>query len=73
MGLSVINQINTKNFFSLSTISKERMAEHGLTMSVEELKEKARRTVPHCEILTGRPSVPERQRLTKIWRYEDFK
>lgn len=73
MGLSVINQINTKNFFSLSTISKERMAEHGLSMSVKELQEKARKSKPHCEILTGRPDVPGRQRLTKIWRYDDFR
>lgn len=73
MGLSVQNQVDQTKYFSLSTIDKNQMVAHGLTISIERLKQIARTRTPHAEIVTGRTDKFGQQRLTKIWRYDDFK
>lgn len=73
MGLSVFNQVDTTKYFSLSTINEERMKEYGLQMTVTELKQLAKQRVPAVEILTGDSLISSHQRITKCWRYEDFK
>ncbi len=72
MGLTVKNQINTKKFFSLSTIDEKSMREAGVLLTVQELKERARSYPPWTTIMTGNPNDTNRQRETKIYRYEDF-
>ncbi len=72
MGLTVKNQINTKKYFSISTIDEKSMREAGVLLSVQELKERARNHPPWTTIMTGNPNDTNRQRETKIYRYEDF-
>lgn len=73
MGLSVQNQVDKKQYFSLSTIDKARMNEYGLTISMNELRKQARLRPPFAEIYTGNSKDLKFQRRTKIYRYEDFK
>lgn len=73
MGLSVYNQVDSKQYFSLSTINKARMEEYGLTISINELRNLARSRPPYAEIYTGNSKDLKFQRRTKIYRYIDFK
>lgn len=73
MGLSVWNQVDNEKFFSISTIDKKVMQKHGLKMTVTQLRELARKTPPHAEIYTGQSKLIGQRRLTKIYRYQDFK
>lgn len=73
MGMTVANQCDSKQYFSLSTIDKNRLKELGIPLTVKQLRDKARRTDPFNTLYTGDSSFQGRQRKTKIWRYEDFK
>lgn len=73
MGLSVSNQVNPEKYFSLSTIDPNRMREHGLDMTVDQLRQRAK-TMPYAfEIYTGSSHNLACQRRVKIWAYESFK
>lgn len=72
MGLSVRSQCDEKQYFSISRIDKEQMKLAGLDMTVTELREKARGTVPFAEIITGDVNYSGKCRRTKIYRYADF-
>ena len=72
MGLTVCNQVNEKVYFSISTISKEAMKEAGLTMTMRELKELARKRAPCFTIITGASHAIGNCRQTKIYKYADF-
>ena len=73
MGLSVFNQCDKKQYFSISTIETKRMKENGLNMTKKELQERAKQSVPYAEILTGQSKLIGQRRKTKIYRYVDFK
>ena len=73
MGISVFNECDTRKYFSISTIDKKQMQRNGLNMTIKELQERAKKTVPYAEILTGQSKVLGFRRRTKIYRYEDFK
>lgn len=72
-GLSVFNQCDTKQYFSISTINPERMKFYGLNMSIRQLQEKARKSSNYLQIPTGKRDDEKHQRMTKIYRYADFK
>ena len=72
MGLAVCNQVNEKVYFSISTISKEAMRENGLTMTMKELKEMARKRAPCFTIITGESHSRGQCRQTNIYKYTDF-
>ena len=72
-GLSFKDQVNTKEYFSLSNIDLGMMKEHGLTMTAKALRELARRTPPAGEVFTGNGAFPQQQKLVKFWRYDYFK
>lgn len=73
MGLSVSNQVNSEKYFSLSTIDPRRIEEHGLNMTVEQLRQKAKMTPYSFEIYTGSSHNLAYQRRVKIWAYESFR
>lgn len=73
MGASVFSEVDTNKYFSISTITREKMAKNGLKMTVSQLKELARKAVPVAEILTGQSREAGYRRKTKIYKYEDFK
>lgn len=72
MGLSVFSQCDTRKYFSISTIKKSQMEKYGINMSVENLKNLARKSLPYAEIHTGQSKAIGFRRITKIYRYEDF-
>lgn len=72
MGLSVWNQVDTKQYFSISTIDKKQMKEHGIEMTIAQLQEIARRTDPYAKVMTGSSRCLGQHRMTKIYRYKDF-
>lgn len=72
MGLSIFNQIDTRKYFSLSTINPDEMKRHNITISPAQLKEQARTRIPAGVVPTGSIKDPSKQRLTKFWRYDDF-
>ncbi len=72
MAMSIFSQCDTSKYFSLSTIDKNRMEELGLNMTVKQLREQARHSVPVSEVPTGSHN-PGQFRMTKIYRYLDFK
>ena len=72
MGLSVANQVDEKQYFSLSSISKNRMRELGFKITMKELKEKARKAPPIAVIYTGDVHIKSKRKQVNIWRYEDF-
>lgn len=53
MGLSVSNQVDTKIYFSLSTIKREVMQELGLNMTAKDLRERAKKSNPYMVLSTG--------------------
>ena len=73
MGMSVWNQVDNKKYFSISSIDKKIMNEHGINIPVSRFKEIVRRTQPHTTITTGSDYSPGERRTTNIYRYEDFK
>ena len=73
MGESVSNQVNTDRYFSISTISLEKMKQAGLNMTVAELREKARKSANYQIIFTGESRAFGHRKKTKIYKYEDFK
>lgn len=73
MGISVFNQVDSNKYFSISNIDKEKMKKYGLNMSIKQLRDKARKTVPYMEVHTGQSDDKGYRRKTKIYRYEDFK
>lgn len=66
-------QVNMDIYFSISKINPERMRVFGITLSINELRELARKRPAFKKILTGSNSDDRKRRLTKIYRYEDFK
>ena len=72
MGMTVRNQIDTKKYFSVSTIDEKAMREAGVKLTVQELKKRARASPRWGTVITGDPDDKNRQRETKIYRYEDF-
>lgn len=73
MGLSVWSEVDTKQYFSISTIKKETMIEHNITCTIKELQEKARKSVPVAEIYTGQRKSTGMRKKTKIYKYDDFR
>lgn len=73
MGLSVWNQCDTSEYFSVSTIEKGKMKDAGLNLTVKELKERAKNSYPYAKILTGSEKYLGQHRKTNIYRYKDFK
>lgn len=73
MGLSVWSEVDTNKYFSISTIRKQAMEKHNITCTIKELQEKARKSVPVAEILTGQSKSLGMRKKTKIYRYEDFR
>ena len=72
MGQSVINQVDTSKYFSLSTIDKRILVEKGINISLTDFKEIVRRSPPFIQIITGSQIGRKKQRLTNIYRYDDF-
>lgn len=70
MGLSVANQVDTRSYFSLSTINKVRMQELGLKMTAKDLRERAKKSNPYMILSTG--DIYGHQKNTNIYRYKDF-
>ena len=73
MGLSVWSEVDTKQYFSISTIKRDQMNEHGLTCTIKELQEMARKSVPVAEIYTGQRKNTGMRKKTKIYKYDDFR
>lgn len=73
MGLTVENQVDTKQYFCLSKIDPEQMKAHGINLSIRQLKEIARKAPEYARVPTGDGSDPKRQTMTKIYKYEDFR
>lgn len=73
MGVSVFSEVDTNKYFSVSTISKAKMKQNGLNLSIKQLRALALKSVPVTEILTGKPNEHGRCRKTKIYAYEAFK
>lgn len=73
MGMSVFSEVNSDKYFSISTITREKMDRNGLKMTVKQLRELARKRPPFTEILTGQSRENGYRQKTKIYRYEDFK
>jgi hypothetical protein len=73
MGMSVFSECDPDKYFSISTISREKMNKNGLTMTVTELQRQARGSVPFTEIFTGQARENGHRQRTKIYRYADFK
>ena len=71
-GMSLESQVNMDKYFSISKINPERMEAYGINLTPVELREKARHRAPFKVIPTG-STVPGKSKLTKIYRYEDFK
>ena len=71
MGMSVSSQCDTKQYFSISRIDPKMMEEHGLNMTIKELRNLARSRVPFNTIPTGQSDG--HIKMTKIYRYQDFK
>lgn len=71
-GMSLENQVDLNIFFSISKINPERMSVYGIKLTPIELREKARHSRPFKLIPTG-STTPGKSRMTKIYRYEDFK
>ena len=72
MGQSVLNQVDTSKYFSLSTIDKRIFVEKGINISLTDFKEIVRRSPPFIQIITGSQIGRKKQRLTNIYRYDDF-
>ena len=70
MGLSVSNQVDTKIYFSLSTIKREVMQELGLNMTAKDLRERAKKSNPYMVLSIG--DIYGHQKNTNIYRYKDF-
>lgn len=72
MGQSVLNQVDTSKYFSLSTIDKRILVEKGINISLTDFKEIVRRSPPFIQIITRLTNRTQKQRLTNIYRYDDF-
>ena len=66
-------QVNMDIYFSISKINPERMKAFGITLTQNELREVARKRPAVKDILTGSNSDDHKRRLTKNYRYEEFK
>ncbi len=66
-------QVNMDIYFSISKINPERMKAFGITLSINELRELARKRKPYKKVITGSNSDDRKRHLTKVYRYEDFK
>ncbi len=73
MGYSVFGQVDSNKYFSLSTITREKMAINGLNMTIKQLRELARKRPYFTQILVGQSRENGYMQKVKIWRYEDFK
>ncbi len=73
MGCSVFGQVDSNKYFSLSTITREKMALNGLNMTIKQLRELARKRPYFTQILVGQSRENGYMQKVKIWRYEDFK
>ena len=71
-GMSLKNQVDLNKYFSISKINPERISAYGINLTPAELREKARHAPPFKLIPTG-STTPGKSRMTKIYRYEDFK
>lgn len=73
MGFSVFGQVDSNKYFSLSTITREKMALNGLNMTIKQLRDLARKRPYFTQILTGQERKNGYMQKVKIWRYQDFK
>ncbi len=73
MGYSVFGQVDSNKYFSLSTITREKMAQNGLKMTIKQLQALARKRPYFTQILVGQSRENGYMQKVKIWRYEDFK
>lgn len=67
MGLSVFNQVNSKEYFCISSIDKNILYQKGIPLSVSEFKEIVRKSPPFTTIITGSDMIDGRQRRTNIY------
>lgn len=72
MGLSVFNQVDSKEYFCISSIDKNILCQKGIPLSVNEFKEIVRKSPPFTTITTGSDMIDGRQRRTNIYKYDDF-
>lgn len=72
MGMSVFNQCDKHKYFALSTIERSVMDEYGMTCTMAQLRDRARKSPPAFEIVTGRRTNSAMRMRTKIYKYEDF-
>ena len=73
MGLSVLNQVDKKKYFSISSIDKDILHEKGIVMPISSFKQIVKKSPPHMQIMTGSDVFPGHCRMTKIYCYDDFK
>lgn len=73
MGLSIANQVDQNIFFSMSSITKTRLKNAGLNLTIAELKNKARQSPPYMVIFTGDKHNKAKRKQVNLWRYGDFK
>ncbi len=73
MGCSVFGQVDSNKYFSLSTITREKMDLNGLKMTIEQLRNLARKRPYFDKILVGQSRKNGYMQKVKIWRYKDFK
>ena len=73
MGMSVFSECDAKQYFSVSTIRRDVMDDYGLTCTIKELRVRAKNSIPAAEIITGQSRDVGHRKMTKIYRYSDFK
>ena len=72
MGLSVWNQVNSHQYFSISTIDAKELSCRNIQLSVSKFKEIVKKTPPHSTLITGSDRAMGHRRSTNIYRYDDF-
>lgn len=72
MGASVRKQVDSNQYFSVSTIEKEKMEKFGIKMAIKDLRNLAKQRPCFTEILTGDSEKQGHMRKVKIYRYVDF-
>lgn len=65
-------QCDPNKYFTISKINKEKMQQAGLTMSVAELRNLARRRPHLTQIFTGSNTDETKRQLVKVYAYADF-
>ena len=72
MGMSVFNQVDSKSYFSLSTINIKELRKRGIELPLSKFKDIVKKSTPHTTIMTGSARTMGNRRATNIYRYDDF-